>query len=193
MSLTAFWGVVDNGYTKATLDSLNNVDAEITFDVTTGEGARLGDDFPCIVTIHDEAFPMENPFLDVDMEVAVGTLRVGDGVTLTRSDPKAHPGTPHVQILIMAAHLQQVHTAVNAIEAVNRVFGEELGGTKNGVNADFTFGQAPDTATERIFLEGLRLVRGTDYTMAGATATLLVNPLPTAESELTADYEWTTP
>ena len=49
-------------------------------------------------------------------------------------------------------------------------------GTIDGVNTDFTLAHSPNSGTFKLFLNGLRMKRGTDYTQTGASFSYLTAP-----------------
>jgi hypothetical protein len=56
------------------------------------------------------------------------------------------------------------------------VMGETPSGSVNGSNAVFTTVGTPASGTDAAYLQGMRLTRGTDYTVTGSTWTLTVAP-----------------
>jgi hypothetical protein len=66
---------------------------------------------------------------------------------------------------------------------------ETPGGTINGVNTTFTLANTPLVNTEQIFLNGLLLEpgAGNDYTISGATITMLI--VPATGDRLKANYQ----
>jgi hypothetical protein len=192
---TTFWGVCNGGFGQVADGELNNVTPSLTINLKdVGTGTRFAEaTFPFLVTIHDGDLPASYPHLDANMEIAVvESFPDTDQMELTRPNPKPHTGEPHIQLMVMKEHVKQLQDAVNAIEQVHRVFGEVLGGLKNGSNLVFTFGNDFDAETERINFSGLILTRGDDYTVTGpAEITLVTDFPPTSADNLTGDYEWT--
>lgn len=74
------------------------------------------------------------------------------------------------------------------LSASNFVFDETPSGTVNGSNTSFTLANTPMSGTVRVHINGIRLRAGSghDYTISGATITMLTAPL-TGEY-ITCDY-----
>jgi hypothetical protein len=68
----------------------------------------------------------------------------------------------------------------------SEITGEDLAGTKNGVNLTFTLANPIQINSEAIYWNGLRLRRGSDYTIVGSTLTMAVAPSST--DTLLGDY-----
>jgi hypothetical protein len=68
------------------------------------------------------------------------------------------------------------------------VCGEEMVGTKNGINTSFTFPDAdvPATGKEQIFINGQALKRTVGYTISGGTVTMATPPQ--SDDYLTTNY-----
>lgn len=67
-----------------------------------------------------------------------------------------------------------------------RVFNEEPGGVKDGVNAVFTLAQAPEPGSTTLYRNGLREQLDVGYTLSGSEITFSSPPLST--DDLTVDY-----
>jgi hypothetical protein len=68
---------------------------------------------------------------------------------------------------------------------VQRVM-EEVSGSKNGTNTAFTVSHTPGLASLELFLNGLRIVVGTDFTLSGSNITM--NYAPASTDSLQAVY-----
>ena len=70
------------------------------------------------------------------------------------------------------------------------VTGEIPAGTLNGINATFTLANVPTAGSEAIWLNGLRMKTGFDYTISGATITFVPADIAALQSgvPLLADY-----
>ena len=68
-----------------------------------------------------------------------------------------------------------------------RVIGETPAGAVNGINATFTSLSAFNPATVEVFVSGLRMHLGSDYTTTGAT-TLLMADSPQTNENVTLNY-----
>lgn len=69
---------------------------------------------------------------------------------------------------------------------------EEIpGGTKDGVNTAFTLAHTPITGSTKLYVRGLRLQLGVDYSIAGANITILTALLiPGASDTFFIDYKY---
>jgi hypothetical protein len=68
---------------------------------------------------------------------------------------------------------------------------ETPAGTVNGVNATFTLAQAPTPASSlHLYLNGVRLRQGTDYTLSGTTITYVAGSVPQTGDTHHADYRY---
>lgn len=72
---------------------------------------------------------------------------------------------------------------------LNRVDNETPTGTIDGSNVTFTLANTPIASSEELFIDALKLIRTTHYTMSGATITFVTNkqPLP---GEVLRAYYW---
>ena len=70
------------------------------------------------------------------------------------------------------------------------VFQEVPTGTINGTNAIFTLANIPHAGTERLYLDGVHMRRGSgeDYTISGGTVTFEAGQVPQSGQTLVADY-----
>lgn len=84
-----------------------------------------------------------------------------------------------------AINWQQIPTSAGLLNT-NFIGNETVSGTVNGANTTFTLANTPVASSEAIYINGYRLIRGTDYTITGATITMTVAPL--AGEVITADY-----
>jgi hypothetical protein len=74
---------------------------------------------------------------------------------------------------------------------INFADGETPAGSIDGSNAVFTLAHAPSPATSlHLFLNGIRLRPGTDYTLSGATITYAAGMIPQAGDRHDADYRY---
>jgi len=78
---------------------------------------------------------------------------------------------------------------VNAIKPANFITSESPSGNRDGVNATFTLSNTPIPNSERLYYNGVRLIRGVgeDYTISGATITML-SYIPLSGDKLVVDY-----
>lgn len=67
---------------------------------------------------------------------------------------------------------------------------ETPAGTLDGVNAAFTLAQTPVTGSLKLWVNGVRQVAGTHYTLSGNTITFLAGYLPESGDLLNADYRY---
>jgi hypothetical protein len=92
---------------------------------------------------------------------------------------------------VTAAALAAEAATARAAEAVklniaDYIVGDTPTGTINGINATFTLANTPVTNKEIIHLNGIRQKRTVDYTISGATITMI--NIPETGDELIADY-----
>lgn len=76
---------------------------------------------------------------------------------------------------------------LESAQFIYTVFGEVPAGTVDDVNKVFTLAKLPVEYSERLFLNGIRITRGIDYTVSGTTITLS-DPLLTYDI-LYVDYD----
>ena len=88
-----------------------------------------------------------------------------------------------------------IETRLDALEtqaggATNYVTREVPSGTKDGVNATFTLASAPVADQESVYLNGMLLLpgAGNDYTISGATLTMLSTSIPQSDDVLLVNY-----
>ena len=79
---------------------------------------------------------------------------------------------------------------ISGINSGNLLNGDMVG-IKNGSNPTFTFpnGDTPIANSEMIFLDGVKLRRGTGYTIVGGTITMLSGYIPISTSILETLYQ----
>ncbi len=76
-------------------------------------------------------------------------------------------------------------------EAVNMfAIGEVPSGTVNGTNPTFTLANTPVAGTVAFYIDGLRMLLGSDYTIASAVITVLTGAIPQTGDLLQADYQY---
>jgi len=68
------------------------------------------------------------------------------------------------------------------------ITGVEMVGTKNSVNVLFSISETIVEDSEEIFFNGVLQIRGTDYTIAGSTITIISGLIPFAEDSLVCNY-----
>lgn len=88
----------------------------------------------------------------------------------------------------IATTIQTVNTTIQQV-SIQRKYQQDLYGTKNGSNATFSLPDTPRSGTERIFLNGQSMKRGTWYTISGKYITIIGSPIPDVTDSLDADYD----
>lgn len=78
--------------------------------------------------------------------------------------------------------------AQKAISSTNYICGVAIPGVPDGVLRVFTLSSTPLPGTEMIFMNGVLMQRGTDYTIAGDVVTFSIGQEPEAGTNLTATY-----
>jgi hypothetical protein len=78
--------------------------------------------------------------------------------------------------------------AQKAISSTNYICGVAIPGVPDGVLKVFTLSSTPLPGTEMIFMNGVLMQRGTDYTIAGDVVTFSIGQEPEAGTNLTATY-----
>lgn len=69
------------------------------------------------------------------------------------------------------------------------VEGETPSGVIDGVNADFELNYTPESGTVRVYLNGVRLLENTHFTISGSTVTIIdSNIIPVAGDWIAIDY-----
>lgn len=81
-----------------------------------------------------------------------------------------------------------VRGAMGPSGAVSTSNEEIPSGVINGVNNTFTLAHTPMINTLKVYLNGLRLRSGKDYTLSGATLTMI--NIPYGVDEFTVDYNY---
>lgn len=187
---TPFHEPIDYGFSKAVSSVLNNTTTPLTFAVTTGTGARFPvDGKKFMLTVHSDSFPADNPFADADFEVMMAVARPGnaDNMTVTRTDPKAHPGTPHVQLLIMAQHVKELQNALHEVEKGPVTVPLILVNDSTGRNWDFPNTPMADSDPE-IMVNGLPQAITLDYVRASARVTFTAESTPVTTDDVRGRY-----
>jgi len=91
--------------------------------------------------------------------------------------------------MIPASDIIDLKTALDSLVAAGWVE-EAPGGTVDGSNVTFTLSSTPAPNSDRFFVNGLRQVKGVDYTISGDTITAAAAPL--ASDTVWAEY-WRQP
>jgi hypothetical protein len=68
------------------------------------------------------------------------------------------------------------------------VFNEIPAGTINGVNTSFTLAHSPEGSTLMVYVNGLLMLQGGDYTLSAKTITFLTGAVPEAGDWMRAAY-----
>lgn len=90
---------------------------------------------------------------------------------------------------IIAIRDRSTVTAVNGLGTYGvytSIFNEVPTGTINGTNLIFTLAHTPISGSLNVYVDGVRLNSGTDYTFVGTTLTLIIAPA----TELIVDYQY---
>lgn len=108
---------------------------------------------------------------DNSVTTLVALSNTGDGAIVTLwADPTTH------RLLVSSA--------------VSDTFGETPSGAINGSNKIFTLADTPNSGTLRLYLDGVRLEEGRDYTLSAGTITFTDDHgAPESGSRLLADYQ----
>jgi len=91
--------------------------------------------------------------------------------------------------MIPASDIIDLKTSLDSLMAAGWVE-ETPAGSCNGSNVTFTLSETPAADSERFFVNGLRQVKGVDYTISGSTLTAAAAPL--ASDAVWAEY-WRQP
>lgn len=115
-----------NNNARSTTSGLNNTTDPVTFSVGTGEGAR----FPVINVTTPNPFyatawdsvTFQDPGDDPNMEILLVTARSTDSLTANRAQDGtanvSHAGTVAIKVLVIDKQLEDIHDALNALEAL---------------------------------------------------------------------------
>lgn len=68
--------------------------------------------------------------------------------------------------------------------------GEIPSGTVNGTNPTFTLANTPVAGTMAVYVDGLRMLAGTDYLISGGTITFQTGAIPMTGDTVLADYQY---
>jgi hypothetical protein len=117
---TPFLQVSDNSKTLAPASSLANTSNPLTITgINTTKFPAVTTGF--MVTIWDDVL-YPDPGDDPNMEkakVTAATINANGVITLTRTSPHAHLGTPRIALLVLAQHISELQAAVNDLQAVD--------------------------------------------------------------------------
>jgi hypothetical protein len=104
----------------------------------------------------------------------------------------ASTGAPEVLSASQVRSILNVADGATAVVLPTFVTREAVSGTKNGTNPTFVLANSPTSGSEMIFLNGLLLNpgAGNDYTISGATVTMLTNAIPVSTDILLATYRY---
>jgi fiber protein len=142
-------------------------------DITAGAGLlRTGQVIDVVAADNSMTINPDSLGVKLDGARAITVAASGIGVNI---DPATMAITTN-QLGVKSGVYQPAGAYVTI--AANRVTRETPTGTINGSNATFTLAATPTAGTEEIFLNGILLEpgAGNDYTISGATITMLVVP-----------------
>lgn len=119
---TAFKQVASNAKATVVSNALNNTTSPLAFSIQSGKGALFpapGNGF--YITAYD-ASTYSDPSDDPNMRVGLCTARTTDSLTVTwgqfSTPVVAIPGTPTIFLGVHDQLLKDIHTAINAAEAI---------------------------------------------------------------------------
>lgn len=75
-------------------------------------------------------------------------------------------------------------------EFSNFVVGEVPSGTVDGTNPTFTLAHTPIAGTVAVYVDGVRMLDGSDYTISGAVITFQTGAIPETGDLVQADYQY---
>jgi hypothetical protein len=84
--------------------------------------------------------------------------------------------------------LRRNQQRLKAGNASGMVFNETPTGTINGTNAAFVLGSRPHTGSLLLYVNGLLMLEGGDFTISGKTVTFLAGAVPEAGDWIRATY-----
>ena len=134
-----------------------------------------------------------------DLAVTLGKL----GALASKGQLITHDGSDHVALspgtngYILAANsgvangLEWIVAPVAGdVALADLVFGEIPTGTVDGSNANFVIADAPVAASERVYVNGVRMHAGAgnDYTISSDTITFLTGAIPQTGDVILVDY-----
>jgi fiber protein len=151
-------------------------------DITAGAGLlRTGQVIDVVAADNSMTINPDSLGVKLDPARAITVVAAGIGVNIDSTTMAISSNLLGVK----AGVYQPVGTYLTAANIVTR---ETPTGTINGANTTFTLAATPTAGTEEIFLNGLLLEpgAGNDYTISGATITMLV--IPQTGDRLKANY-----
>lgn len=146
--MATFKQVADNAKTHVLLNALDNLTDPVTIGVEPTEGSK----FPVVTSGYwvtawnDKKYP--DPGDDPDMRVGLVSNRTGDTFIIDwLQTPTEHlPGRPALGLLMMAQHLIDLYTVVNASEATITSHIANTSNPHNVTKAQVGLGNADDTS-----------------------------------------------
>ena len=129
--------------------------------------------------------PGVNPSM-LNSEICLVTARSSDTFTITR----AQKDTTAKDIDVDWVVFQGIY-AEDIVNSASFVFGEVPTGDIDGVNDEFVLASTPATGTVRVYHNRTRLKETEDYTISGATITMI--DIPVTNDDLIVDYQLAVP
>lgn len=122
---TPFKQIKNNARSNCTSGGLNNTTDPVTFNVSSGHGSRFPTNTSAPngfwITAWDNV-TYQDPGDDPNMEILLATSRSGDAITASRGQLNtiavAHTGTPAIRLLLVDKQVQDIQTAINAVETL---------------------------------------------------------------------------
>lgn len=115
----------------------------------------------------------------------VGSIRFKDDDTNTILPRLAGTGT---RMVVAGTNGELSTQTIPSSTTINFADEETPSGTIDGTNLTFTLANTPISGSVKLYLRGLRLKRGDDYTISGTTITMIIAPL--TGDNLLADYRY---
>jgi hypothetical protein len=135
-----------------------------------------------------EAFNGETPTINLISSTAgINTIKASSSTSTWTLTLPNNAGTNGYVLSTNGAGVTS-WVAQTAGTVINFADEEKPTGVKDSVNTTFTLANTPITGSLKLYLRGLRLERGVDYTISGLTLTMIL--IPDSGDALIADYRY---
>ncbi len=155
----------------------------------TATGATLN--HAIIVAPNEGVVGLQNTAPTAYLHMGAGTATAGTApIKLTTGVALTTPESGAFEFYSSHLYFTIGSTRYQLDQQVGGIFADEEtpAGTINSINVTFTLAHTPVAGSVKLFLRGLRMKRGLDYTISGATITMINVPL--TGDALLADYRY---
>lgn len=150
---------------KTTINQVGGLTAS-ALSVTVADASKFPDTGDFLVTAWNKTL-YPDPTDDINREILKVTNVVGNVLTIERGQEDTtahvHANGQAVEMLITAGTFEEIENAI-LVSSNLEIIGENLSSQANGSNTTFTLANDYVANSTKLFINGMRMTRGDDYT-----------------------------